>query len=134
MMQSPIQAKLFRSTAIALACAAAAGSAAGPNYVRPSAPLSPTFKEADGWSPAAPADSLDRGDWWSLFNDPILSGLEAKVQVNNQNIIAAEAAYREARAAVAEQRAGLFPTIDLTGSGTKSGTGSKGGGAGAVST
>jgi NodT family efflux transporter outer membrane factor (OMF) lipoprotein len=130
---------LFRSTALALACAAVmaslGGCAVGPNYVRPSAPLSPTFKEAAGWSPAAPADTLDRGDWWSLFNDPILSGLEARVQVNNQNIIAAEAAYREARAVVAEQRASLFPTIDLTGSGTKSGTGSKGGsGSGTVIT
>ena len=99
----------FSSTAIALACAAAlsplAGCAVGPNYVRPSSPLSPSFKEAAGWSPAAPADTLDRGDWWSLFGDPILNGLAARVQVNNQNIIAAEAAYREARAVVAEQRA-----------------------------
>src|SRR3954470_20680697 len=90
------------------------GCAVGPNYVRPSAPLSPTFKEAAGWSPAAPADTLDRGEWWTLFNDPTLSALEAKVQVSNQNLIAAEAAYRQARAAVSEQRAGLFPTVDLT--------------------
>jgi NodT family efflux transporter outer membrane factor (OMF) lipoprotein len=121
MKHSPLQ-----STAIALACAALAGCAVGPNYVRPSAPLSPTFKEADGWSAAAPADTLDRGDWWTLFGDPILTGLEAKVQVNNQNIIAAEAGYREARTLVAEQRAGLFPTVDLTGSGAKSGSGGSG--------
>src|SRR3954470_8275929 len=104
------------------------GCAVGPNYVRPSAPLSPTFKEATGWSPAAPADALDRGDWWKVFGDHPLSGLEARVQVSNQNIIAAEAAYREARAAVSEQRAGLFPTVTLNGSGTTSGggAGSKG--------
>ncbi len=126
---------LYTTTAIALACAALTGCAVGPNYVRPSAPISPTFKEASGWSPAAPADTLDRGDWWSLFGDPILTGLETKVQVNNQNIIAAEAAYREARAVVSEQRAGLFPTVDLTGSGTKSGTGAKSGsGSGTVIT
>ena len=77
--------------------------------MRPSAPLSPTFKEAAGWSPAAPADTLDRGDWWTLFGDPTLSALEAKVQVSNQNIIAAEAAYREARATVSEQRAAPVP-------------------------
>jgi NodT family efflux transporter outer membrane factor (OMF) lipoprotein len=120
----------YSSPAIALACAALTGCAVGPNYVRPSAPLSPTFKEAAGWSPAAPADTLDRGDWWTLFGDPILNGLAAKVQVNNQNVIAAEAAYREARAVVSEQRANLFPTVDLTGSGTRSGSGggSKGGG------
>ena len=115
---------LFRSAALAAVSAAAlAGCAVGPNYVRPSAPISPAFKEAAGWSPAAPADTLDRGDWWTLFGDPTLNALAAKVQVSNQNIIAAEAAYREARATVSEQRAALFPTVDLTGSGTQSGGG-----------
>ena len=137
---------MFRSTALpptALAVLAAmslSACAVGPNYVRPSAPLSPTFKEAAGWSPAAPADTLDRGDWWTLFGDPGLSALEARVQINNQNVIAAEAAYRQARAVVSEQRAALFPTVALNGSGTASGggAGSKGsvisGGGGTVVT
>lgn len=125
-------APLLPGPAALLACAALAGCAVGPNYVRPTAPISPTFKEAAGWSPAAPADSLDRGDWWALFGDTDLSALEARVQVSNQNIIAAEAAYRQARALVSEQRAGLFPTIDLAGSGTTSGGGGgASGGAGA---
>jgi NodT family efflux transporter outer membrane factor (OMF) lipoprotein len=131
MMNTP-----YRLTLALLSSVALAGCAVGPNYVRPSAPLSPSFKEAPGgWSPAAPADTLDRGDWWSLFGDPILNGLEAKVQVSNQNIIAADAAYREARAVVAADRAQLFPTVDLDGSGTKSGAGgSKGAGTGTVIT
>ena len=115
-----------------LAGAALAGCAVGPNYVRPSTPISPTFKEAAGWTSAAPADALERGDWWTLFGDPVLSGLEERVQVSNQNIIAAEAAYRQARALVAEQRSALFPTVDLTGSGTRSGGGSNGGTTGAT--
>lgn len=109
-----------------LAGAALTGCAVGPNYVRPSTPISPTFKEAAGWTSAAPADALERGDWWTLFGDPVLSGLEERVQVSNQNIIAAEAAYRQARALVAEQRSALFPTVDLTGSGTRSGGGTSG--------
>jgi NodT family efflux transporter outer membrane factor (OMF) lipoprotein len=118
----------FRSVSVGfLSAAALAGCAVGPNYVRPSAPLSPTFKEAAGWTPAAPADTLDRGDWWSLFGDPTLSALEARVQVSNQNIIAAEAAYRQARAFVSEQQSALFPTISLSGSGTRSGSGGGGG-------
>jgi NodT family efflux transporter outer membrane factor (OMF) lipoprotein len=114
------------STALLMSAALVAplgGCAVGPNYARPSAPLSPTFKEQAGWSPAAPADALDRGDWWTLFGDPALSALEAKVQVSNQNVIAAEAAYREARATVSEQRAALFPLVTLNGSGTESGGG-----------
>ncbi|MBS0362098.1 MAG: efflux transporter outer membrane subunit [Proteobacteria bacterium] len=117
-----------RLLTLLLASIALAGCAVGPNYVRPSAPLSPTFKEADGWSPAAPADTLDRGDWWTLFGDTTLNGLEARIQVSNQNVVAAEAAYRQARAIVAEDRAQLFPTIDITGNGTRSGSGGGSGG------
>ena len=117
----------LRSAALALAATALAGCAVGPSYVRPSAPLSPTFKEAAGWSPAAPADALDRGDWWSLFGDPVLDGLEARVKVSNQNIAAAEAAYRQARALVSEQRAALFPTVNLNAGATRSGNGGGGG-------
>jgi NodT family efflux transporter outer membrane factor (OMF) lipoprotein len=115
--------RFARVSLTALICAAAAGCAVGPNYHRPSAPMAPAFKEAEGWSPAAPADALERGDWWTLFNDPVLNDLAARVQVSNQNIIAAEAAYRQARALVAEQRGALFPVIDLDGSGTRSGGG-----------
>jgi NodT family efflux transporter outer membrane factor (OMF) lipoprotein len=116
-----------RLSLILTASLALSGCMVGPNYSRPSAPLSPTFKEAAGWTAAAPADTLDRGDWWTLFDDPVLNGLEARVQVNNQNIIAAEAAYRQARALVSEQRASLFPTVDLTGGATRSGSGGGGG-------
>jgi len=112
---------------VLIACAALAGCAVGPDYARPSAPISPTYKEAAGWSPAAPADALDRGDWWTLFGDPVLNGLEARVKISNQNIAAAEAAYRQARALVSEQRAALFPTVNLTGSGSRSGDGGGGG-------
>jgi NodT family efflux transporter outer membrane factor (OMF) lipoprotein len=122
---------LFRITSRSLSLAAIAAGvtacAVGPNYVRPAAPISPTFKEAQGWSPAAPADALDRGPWWSLFGDPVLNALEAKVQVSNQNIVAAEAAYRQARAVAREDQASLFPTVSLNGSGVTSGSGGGGG-------
>lgn len=117
----------MRLSLMLLSCAALAGCAVGPNYERPSAPLSATYKEAAGWSPAAPADGLDRGQWWTLFGDPVLNDLAGRVKVSNQNVAAAEAAYRQSRALVAQQRAGLFPTIDLTGSGSRSGGGSGGG-------
>jgi len=94
-----------------------AGCTVGPDYVRPSAPMSATFKEAEGWTKAMPADAVDRGDWWNLFNDPMLDKLERHVEVSNQNLAAAEAAYRQARALVREQRAAYFPTVSLGGSG-----------------
>jgi len=94
--------------------------AVGPNYKRPSVETPPAFKEAAGWTPAKPADGVDRGDWWAMFDDPLLDSLERKVNVSNQTIIADEAAYREARALVAQQRASLFPTVSATGSATRS--------------
>jgi NodT family efflux transporter outer membrane factor (OMF) lipoprotein len=100
----------------------------GPNYQRPSVSTPPAFKEAEGWTPAAPADAVDKGAWWSLFDDPVLDGLERKVEVSNQNLAAAEAAYRQARAIVAADRAQLFPTVSLGASGNASGRGRGGSG------
>jgi NodT family efflux transporter outer membrane factor (OMF) lipoprotein len=118
-MRSP---RLFLTAAVA--CLGLTACVVGPNYVRPSAPVSATFKETVGFTPAAPADALDRGDWWTLFNDPTLNDLESKVKVSNQTLIADEAAYREARALVAEARASLFPVISGNGTAGRTGGGS----------
>jgi len=114
--------------------------AVGPVYQRPglatATPLPAGFKALEGWKPATPGDLADRGDWWTLLGDPQLDALIARVNVSNQTIAAAEASYRQARAIVREQRASLFPTLDLSGGATRSGgggsnsgtTGSSGGG------
>lgn len=99
------------------------GCAVGPTYERPSTPVVSNFKEAEGWVPAAPADALERGPWWMLFGDPVLDSLAARVEVSNQNVAAAVAAYAQARAVVREQRASLFPSVTLGGGATRSGSG-----------
>jgi len=104
-----------------MGASALAACAVGPNYKRPPVETPPQFKEANGWQPAQPRDGLDRGPWWTVFDDEVLNGLEQKVAVSNQTVIGDEAAYREARALVAEQRAALFPTVDLTGGANASG-------------
>jgi NodT family efflux transporter outer membrane factor (OMF) lipoprotein len=119
-----------RATAAFFAALAAvglvlSGCAVGPNYVRPSATASgiatpPAFKEADGWKQAEPSEAVSRQDWWKVFGDPVLDDLEAKVLVSNQNLAQAEASYRQAAALLDQQRATLFPTVNLTGSGTDS--------------
>lgn len=102
----------------------ASGCAVGPKYERPSAPIPSAYKEAHDWVQAAPADALDRGTWWTLFDDPTLDELESRVEVSNQNVAAATAAYAQARALVREQRASLFPVIALDGGASRSGGGS----------
>ena len=93
----------------------ATGCAVGPAYQRPTTPDVVAYKEAGDWVTATPADALERGPWWQLFNDPVLNDLAARVEVSNQNVAAAVAAYAQARALVAEQRAGLFPSVTLGG-------------------
>jgi NodT family efflux transporter outer membrane factor (OMF) lipoprotein len=97
----------------------------GTPYQRPSVIAPPAFKEAPDaestWFPAAPADTLERGPWWELFNDPALNQLAAQVEVSNQNVAAAVAAYAQAEAVVRLQRATLFPSLAVTGSATRSG-------------
>jgi NodT family efflux transporter outer membrane factor (OMF) lipoprotein len=95
----------------ALLAVALGGCAVGPNYHRPSAPVSAAFKEADGWTPSHPVDALDKGAWWSMFNDPELDALERRVAISNQTVKQFEAAYRQAHEIVAEARASYFPTV-----------------------
>lgn len=111
-----------------LAAAVLSGCALAPTYERPATPQPAAFKELQdsasaGWAPAAPADALDRGPWWTLFDDPVLDGLVRQVEVSNQNVAAAVAAYSQARALVAQQRASLFPNVTLTGGANRNGNG-----------
>ena len=85
----------------------------GPNYKRPPAPVPPAFKETppDGWKEAQPNDAALKGKWWEIYNDPKLNALEEQVSISNQNVLAAEAQYRAARASVQIARSALFPTL-----------------------
>jgi NodT family efflux transporter outer membrane factor (OMF) lipoprotein len=108
------------------------GCAVGPAYERPAAlpagPVPASYKGVNallpGWAPAAPADALERGPWWQLFNDPELDRLSRQVETANQNIAVAVANYAQARSIVAQQRASLFPVVSLGAGGDRAGGGS----------
>ena len=91
------------------------GCMVGPKYVKPVAPssLAPdAYKEADpNWHAATPADASLRGDWWALFGDAELTTLEAKVDIQSQELKGYEARFREARAQIGIDNASRFPTI-----------------------
>jgi NodT family efflux transporter outer membrane factor (OMF) lipoprotein len=96
----------------------------GPKYQRPGAPAPPAFKEEPpaGWRQAHPNDGALRGQWWKVYNDPRLDALEDRVSISNQNVLAAEAQFREAKEAVRVARSGLFPAVTVAPSGTDSGS------------
>ncbi|WP_051592307.1 efflux transporter outer membrane subunit [Methylosinus sp. sav-2] len=92
----------------------------GPDYVRPEVVAPGAFKEAPkGWKFAEPADGADRGSWWRVFEDPILDALVPQVAIDNQNLKAYEAAYRQALAVAREDRSSLFPSVSTSVSSTR---------------
>lgn len=89
----------------------------GPNYVRPAVAVPVKYKEARGssfsreWKIAEPNDACDRGPWWKVFNNTELNALETKVNVSNQNVAAAVAAYQQSLALVQEAASNYFPLV-----------------------
>ncbi|MGD1095178.1 MAG: efflux transporter outer membrane subunit [Bryobacteraceae bacterium] len=106
----------------------------GPNYVKPTTPNPPAFKEpppasfgaAQGWKVGEPRDGMIRGKWWEMFGDPELDALEEQIEPQNQTLAMAEAQYRGARAVIRVSRSALYPTLSggasLTGNGTSGST------------
>ncbi len=88
------------------------GCAVGPRYSKPATPTPPGYKEVPpDWKAAQPNDQIARGKWWEIFQDPQLNALEEQVNVSNQNLKAAEAQFRQARALVRFNRAAYYPTV-----------------------
>lgn len=102
----------FRPLFLALAVGGLSACALGPDYQRPQLDIPDQFRQVQGWKPAAPADALDRGNWWSLYDNGELNGLVEQLNVSNQNLAAAEAQYRQARALVRGARAAFYPTLN----------------------
>src|SRR5271169_3777569 len=104
---------VFSAVLTGFACLLQDGCTVGPKYVRPTppAPIPATFKEAEGWKPVQPSEQTLRGNWWELFGDPQLNTLEEQVNISNQDLKAAEARLRQARALIRVNRASESPTI-----------------------
>jgi NodT family efflux transporter outer membrane factor (OMF) lipoprotein len=115
-----------------IACLSLTACEVGPDYTKPDAPLSETYKEQPGWVAAAPA--LAEGDtpWWAIYKDPVLDGLEKQIDISNQTLKESEAAYRQSQAIVIQALAAFYPTVSLNGSASYSQSGG-GGNRGVVS-
>src|SRR4029077_6573787 len=94
----------------------AAGCSVGPDYVRPAAETPGAYKEMTGdgeWKPPQRGAGSVRVPWWEVFGDPTLNSLEAEVSISNQNVLVAEAQFRQARALVLAARSQFFPTATI---------------------
>jgi outer membrane protein, multidrug efflux system len=125
-MKTEFMGRWFKgATAVAATLILAACSLA-PAYHAPAAPADAGFKELspawsqetatalDGstWKAAMPSEEAARGEWWKIFNDAVLDQLERQAQDANQDLKAAAARVKEARALNQVARAGLFPSVD----------------------
>jgi len=99
-----------------------AGCATAPQFDRPSVEAPAAFKEAvtspaqagDAvWQPANPADGVARGEWWRVFNDDTLNGLQVQAQQANQNVKAAAARVAQARALQQDANSERSPQIGV---------------------
>ena len=102
---------LHRLFGLSIAALLLAGCEVGPDYVVPAAPVPSHYKDSGNWKPADPQDAVVRGKWWEIYHDPQLNALEEKVNIDNQNVLLAEANFRGAAAAVKIARAAFYPTI-----------------------
>jgi len=106
------RAPRFAHRLAAVAAALLLGAcAAGPDYVRPDVDAPVAYKESAGWKSAEPKPAESGRPWWEGYADPVLNALMQDAQRANQNLRAAEAQYREARALADAAHAGLFPNI-----------------------
>ncbi|MFK2873311.1 efflux transporter outer membrane subunit [Dyella lipolytica] len=111
--------KIFHTALAASLALLLGGCAVGPDYHRPQVPVPAQYKPLPGWTPATPAAEAPKGEWWTVFNDPMLNQLEPMVSVSNQTVRQDYANYQQALADVQLARSSLLPTLGVTGSASK---------------
>ena len=92
----------------------AAGCAVGPDY------KSPEVSAPAGWQEGAQRGvdtrTADMAGWWKAFNDPLLDSLVERAVKSNLDLRIAEARIRESRALIDVTSAGLWPSLNVSGS------------------
>lgn len=117
-----MRSEIFRSCnllfALGVALLAAQGLTACSSPARvalPKVEVPASFKEGAAFTLANPGAADVPDDWWTLFNDPVLNALQARLPRANASLQASAAAVALAQAAVGSSRAGLYPTANLSG-------------------
>lgn len=100
---------LFLSAASALTLSACA---AGPDYVAPARPAS----AGGSFVAASPAvtSAVPQGDWWRLYDDPVLDGLIAQALAANTDVREAVARIERSRAVLRGARADRLPNAEAS--------------------
>jgi multidrug efflux system outer membrane protein len=87
------------------------GCMVGPNYHKPSVPVPPSFTEQSQPVVAKDPPAIAYHDWWKVFHDPMLDGMETQADAANKDIKIAIAHVDEATAATKSAHSYLLPSI-----------------------
>jgi outer membrane protein, multidrug efflux system len=107
-MRPPAPARAL-ATALALALGACT---LGPDYHRPAVEVPAAWKTDQPWRVGAPNDAARRGNWWEIFSEPELDGLERQAREHNPSLAVAVERLAQARALVTVNSAALFPQLN----------------------
>lgn len=104
---------LLTCTALALA-----GCSLAPELERPALEMPAEYKESlppieGNWQAALPSDDADRGAWWTVFDDPVLSALVTEASAANQDLRAAAERVAQSRALLRRAEAARLPAVDF---------------------
>lgn len=95
----------------------------GPDYIAPSPKAGTQWStELEEGLRAKPVDAEQLTRWWQTLNDPVLTKLEEAAVQGSLDLAQAKARIREARARRGLADTDLYPTLDVSGSATKSQT------------
>ena len=113
-----------RLGAAAIVAASLAGCSLAPPYSIPASSADAAYKELGpqgqgSWQPATTDTSLSAA-WWTAFDDPTLTALEARIEAGNPDLAAAVARYDQARGLLGESGAALLPSISVGADGGRS--------------
>lgn len=103
------------AVSLALANYARASTAVGPDYVRPTNAAPAAYKAAEfgEWKEGRPLDTLPKGNWWEVFNEPALNELQQRAQADSPPLKAAVARVDQARATARVSRSEFLPSLDF---------------------
>jgi len=88
----------------------------GPNFTPPHAAVPPAFTEGNAAGGSFVSTDSVNPQWWTTFNDPVLTALEAKAVSQNLDVQIATERFMEAEAQAQIDGAVLYPNISGAGS------------------
>jgi len=106
--------------AVVLLAAVLTGCTLGPDYKRPDFHAKDSGKWQSQTNTMTGTQAVEAVEWWKQLNDPLLSELIAGALQENRDLGVALANIERARALRRVAGAGYYPTLDASGSGSRS--------------